>query len=44
MLTGKTRTAKTVLFPGTEDLVGKLVQVTIKKAETWSLTGEMSSQ
>lgn len=44
MLTGKTRTAKTVLFPGTEDLIGQLVQVTIKKAETWSLTGEMTSQ
>ena len=41
LLTGKTRTAKTVLFPGTEDLVGQLVNVGIREAQTWSLTGEI---
>ena len=41
LLTGKTRTAKTVLFPGSQDLVGRLVNVRIKEAQTWSLTGEM---
>ena len=41
MLAGKTRTAKTVLFSGNEALVGKLITVKIKGAQTWSLMGEM---
>lgn len=41
MLTGKTRTAKTVVFPGNESLVGQLVQVQIKEAHTWNLTGQI---
>ena len=41
MLTGKTRTAKTVLFPGSQDLIGELVKVKIVEAQTWSLVGEL---
>ena len=41
LLSGKTRTAKTVVFPGSQDLVGQLVHVTITEAKTWSLIGEI---
>ncbi|NLY51411.1 MAG: tRNA (N6-isopentenyl adenosine(37)-C2)-methylthiotransferase MiaB [Firmicutes bacterium] len=41
MLTGKTRTAKTVLFTGSQDLTGELVRVKITEAQTWSLVGEL---
>ncbi|MGI6567240.1 MAG: tRNA (N6-isopentenyl adenosine(37)-C2)-methylthiotransferase MiaB [Firmicutes bacterium] len=41
LLTGKTRTSKTVLFPGSQDLIGQLVRVKITAAQTWSLTGEL---
>lgn len=40
-LQGKTRTGKTVNFPGEEALVGKLVQVRITKARSFSLMGEL---
>ncbi|NLJ24757.1 MAG: tRNA (N6-isopentenyl adenosine(37)-C2)-methylthiotransferase MiaB [Firmicutes bacterium] len=40
-LSGKTRTAKTVAFPGSQDLVGQLVSVRITEAKTWSLVGEI---
>lgn len=41
MLTGKTRTNKTVLFAGTRELIGELVKVRIIEAQTWSLVGEL---
>ena len=40
-LQGRTRTGKTVNFPGDEVLVGKLVQVKITKARSFSLMGEL---
>lgn len=40
-LQGKTRTGKTVNFPGDESLTGKLVQVRITKARSFSLMGEL---
>lgn len=39
--TGRTRTNKIVNFKGTKELIGKLVQVRIKKIQTWSLEGEL---
>lgn len=41
-LQGKTRTGKTVNFPGGDDLTGKLVLVKVTKARSFSLTGEMA--
>lgn len=41
LLTGKTTTAKTVIFPGRQELVGHLVNVRITEAQTWSLMGEL---
>lgn len=38
-LSGRTRTNKQVLFSGPSDLLGKLVQVKITEAKTWSLRG-----
>ena len=38
---GRTRTGKTVNFPGDESLTGKLVKVLITKARSFSLMGEM---
>lgn len=40
MLSGKTRTNKTVVFPGSSALIGEIVPVRITEAQTWSLTGE----
>ena len=37
---GRTRTFKVVNFAGSKDLVGTLIPVTIKDAQTWSLWGE----
>lgn len=39
--TGRTRTNKIVNFKGNSSLIGKLVQVKIKKIQTWSLEGEL---
>lgn len=41
-LTGRTRTNKLVHFPGPEELIGRLVEVKIKEAKTWHLTGELA--
>ncbi|MGB4614954.1 MAG: MiaB/RimO family radical SAM methylthiotransferase, partial [Limnochordia bacterium] len=41
-LSGRTRTNKQVLFSGPSDLLGKLVQVKITEAKTWSLRGVMA--
>jgi len=41
MLTGRTRTNKTVNFKGEKELLGKLVKVMIKEPKTWSLDGEL---
>ncbi|NLC45064.1 MAG: TRAM domain-containing protein, partial [Clostridiales bacterium] len=39
--TGRTDTNKIVNFESCPDLVGKLVSIRIKKAQTWSLEGEV---
>ena len=39
MLTGKTRTGKTVNFEGKDDLYGQLVNVKIEEALSFSLNG-----
>lgn len=39
-LQGKTRSGKTVNFPGSFELVGKLINIKITKARSFSLTGE----
>jgi len=41
MLTGRTDTGKIVNFKGSESLIGKYVNVTVTKAQTWSLYGEL---
>ena len=41
MLTGYTKHNKLVNFKGSEDLIGKIVQVKVKKAFTWHLLGEL---
>lgn len=40
-LSGRTRTNKVVVFDGSPELVGSLVNVRITKARLWSLDGEM---
>lgn len=40
-LTGRTRTNRIVIFSGTEDLIGKLINVKITKGKTFSLFGEL---
>jgi tRNA-2-methylthio-N6-dimethylallyladenosine synthase len=40
VLAGRTRTNKLVLFPGSEELTGKLVQVKIEHPQTWTLKGQ----
>jgi tRNA-2-methylthio-N6-dimethylallyladenosine synthase len=40
VLTGRTRTSKTVNFKGSMDLVGQLVMVKITEVHSWSLAGE----
>lgn len=39
--TGRTRTNKIVHFPSPEELTGALVQVEIKEAKPWTLSGEL---
>jgi len=41
ILTGRTKSNKIAHFPGSEDLVGTLVNVHIKDTSIWSLIGEM---
>ncbi len=41
MLTGRTDTGKIVNFKGDTSLIGKYVNVTVTKAQTWSLYGEL---
>ena len=40
-LSGRTRTNKTVVFEGDEELVGQLVKVKIVNSDTWTLYGEL---
>jgi tRNA-2-methylthio-N6-dimethylallyladenosine synthase len=40
-LSGRTRTNKTVVFVGEEELIGQLVKVKILKSDTWTLYGEL---
>lgn len=42
MWSGRTRTNKIVIFPGEDDLDGKLVNVKISCAHTWTLYGSMN--
>ncbi|MDO4618372.1 MAG: tRNA (N6-isopentenyl adenosine(37)-C2)-methylthiotransferase MiaB [Clostridia bacterium] len=44
MLTARTDTGKIVNFKGDEDLIGKYVNVTVTKAQTWSLYGELRKE
>ncbi|WP_156274911.1 tRNA (N6-isopentenyl adenosine(37)-C2)-methylthiotransferase MiaB [Neomoorella glycerini] len=41
-LSGRTRTNKLVIFPGDQNLTGKLVNVRLTQAQTWLLKGEIS--
>ncbi|MDA8236063.1 MAG: tRNA (N6-isopentenyl adenosine(37)-C2)-methylthiotransferase MiaB [Clostridia bacterium] len=41
MLSGKDRANRTVVFPGSSEIKGKLVSVKIHTAKTWNLEGEM---
>lgn len=41
LLSGRTRTNKIVIFSGSENLTGKLVNVMINKAKSWTLFGEV---
>ena len=41
ILTGRTRTNKLVLFTGTREIIGKMVQVKITRPQTWNLYGEL---
>ena len=43
-LTGRTRGNEIVVFKGTEDLIGKLVPIKIKTANSWTLFGELNIQ
>ncbi len=40
-LTGHTNHNKLINFPGTADLIGKIVKVKVVEAKTWSLKGEL---
>jgi tRNA-2-methylthio-N6-dimethylallyladenosine synthase len=40
-LSGRTKTNKTVVFIGEQELVGQLVEVKILKSDTWTLYGEL---
>jgi tRNA-2-methylthio-N6-dimethylallyladenosine synthase len=40
-LSGRTRTNKTVVFIGEQELVGQLVEVKILKSDAWTLYGEL---
>ncbi len=44
MLTGRTESGKIVNFPGSYELIGKLIDVKITKIATWSLTGEIKGE
>ncbi len=41
MLTGRTKTNKVVILEGTEDLIGKIVDVKIVSEHMWYLKGEI---
>ncbi len=40
LLTGRTATNKVVVFPGAQELIGKLCKVKIIEAKTWNLVGK----
>ncbi len=44
VLAGRTRTNKLALFPGSEELIGKLVPVHIEQPQTWILKGRIVQQ
>ena len=44
MLSGKTDSAKTVIFEGDSSLIGTFVNVTITTAQTWVLKGNLEEQ
>ncbi|SMB95066.1 tRNA-i(6)A37 thiotransferase enzyme MiaB [Desulfonispora thiosulfatigenes DSM 11270] len=41
MLSGRTESAKNVIFSGDDELIGKIVPVLITEAQTWILKGEL---
>jgi len=41
LLTGRTSCFRTMVFPGSQDLVGKLVEVRAKEAHLWGFKGEV---
>lgn len=41
VMSGRTDTSKLVNFPGSKDLIGEIVEVKIKNANSFTLTGEM---
>ena len=43
VLTGRTENNKLVNFPGNATLIGKIVEVEITNAKTWSLDGKVDS-
>jgi tRNA-2-methylthio-N6-dimethylallyladenosine synthase len=43
-MTGRTRTHRVVNFPGTTDLVGKLVNVRLTRGYTWGMMGEQVTE
>ncbi len=43
MVEGRTRTNKIVLFAGSEELIGRFVEIKITTAQTWVLKGELNT-
>ena len=41
MIYGYTETNKLINFSGSQDLIGKIVQVEVTNAKTWSLDGKL---
>jgi len=39
-LVGKTRTGRSIDFPGDKSLIGSFVKVTVEKARNWTLSGK----
>ncbi|WP_341479036.1 tRNA (N6-isopentenyl adenosine(37)-C2)-methylthiotransferase MiaB [Heliobacterium chlorum] len=40
MMSGRTRGNKIVVFPGSEEMIGRLINVKIEEARTWTLIGK----
>lgn len=44
MLSGKTESNKTVIFSGSEELIGKIIPVKVTESQTWILKGELQDK